>query len=568
MTDGDAFSVFRTQANKELVDIIAGYSDKKIFSCPPYLTMYVATLFDEKNLGGTLVPLASLPKCKPNGDIFIITPSDMECVESICEVLETLPNRKTLLVIPRVTEFVRQAADNHHFQVISSLAELSEPLHQVIVKEFGADFFFTDVDYFLLPCTHTFYHTAIQKDFSDLYAAARSLAKIQTVFGRIPHVVTVGESAAMAKDLMDGIMDQTGCSSTGVPQISSLIIIDRAVDLVTPLMMPTSIEGRLDEYFGINYGVFHVDISADDLRIQADLALDERHPVFKQVRCMGDDAYRELAARWSREAAERDKKVQRVKEREASFEEWLDLMKEVGQLGTMDQVRACVLMIMEKEADLFQRAMLARPQWDLILNGTSVLPLATSYVTMLDDWDTALKLIYLETFAKGPKDVPMEGIIKALAAEFDLNAMETIATMEKVRQLPPVANCAHATAKWNLDCFEESEMGAVCDKFIPVSVQIVRKITSGSSVAIKGIDVSSVGEDTVKDTSSDNRRVLVFFVGGITLSEAGYIRALSSVVFENRVSYIIGATNQLTSRTFIEELRPGLSDTLSLSETV
>lgn len=561
MTEGDAFDVFRTQANRDLKAIIERYTDQIIFSCPSYLEMYLARLFDVKILGKfEFVSLASFRKCKPAGDVFVITPSDMECVESICEVFETIPNRKTLLVIPRVTEFVRQAADNHHFQVISSLDELWAPLHQVIAKEFHADFLFTDVDFFLLPCTHTFYHTAIQKDFSDLFAAARSLAKIQTVFGGIPHVVTVGESAAMVKTLMDGIMDQTGCSSTDVPQIGSLIIIDRAVDLVTPLMMPTSIEGRMDEYFGIKYGVFKLDVKLEDGptdRSCDDVVLGERHQAFKQVRCMGDDAYRELAARWSRESAE---KWQRLKEGGSSLEEWGNIVIELrSRLDVTEQVRACVLMIMEKDTDLFQRAMLAIPQWDLILNGTSVLPLAMSYVTMLGDWETALKLIYLETFAKGPKSVPMEGIIKALAAEFDLNAMETIATMAKVRQLPPVANCTHAAAKWNLDCFEESKMGALCDKFIPVSVQIVRKITAGST-AIKGIDVSSVGEDTVKDTSSDNRRVLVFFVGGITLSEAGYIRALSSVVFENRVSYIIGATNQLSSRTFIEELRPGLFD--------
>src|SRR3990167_2713616 len=41
-----------------------------------------------------------------------------------------------------------------------------------------------------------------------------------------------------------------------VSEIDNLILIDRTVDMVTPMCIPLTYEGLIDEIFGIHYGLF------------------------------------------------------------------------------------------------------------------------------------------------------------------------------------------------------------------------------------------------------------------------------------------------------------------------
>ncbi len=48
-------------------------------------------------------------------------------------------------------------------------------------------------------------------------------------------------------------------SSGGEPEIDTLVILDRAVDLVTPLLTPLTYEGVVDEFIGVHNGAIKVD---------------------------------------------------------------------------------------------------------------------------------------------------------------------------------------------------------------------------------------------------------------------------------------------------------------------
>jgi hypothetical protein len=43
------------------------------------------------------------------------------------------------------------------------------------------------------------------------------------------------------------------------PEIDTLVILDRAVDLVTPLLTPLTYEGVIDEFIGVHNGAIKVD---------------------------------------------------------------------------------------------------------------------------------------------------------------------------------------------------------------------------------------------------------------------------------------------------------------------
>ncbi|RXG51513.1 Vacuolar protein sorting-associated protein 33A [Armadillidium vulgare] len=80
-------------------------------------------------------------------------------------------------------------------------------------------------DVAMLNLSSCFRDLHMNKDSSDLFFIARALMNIQGIFGLIPNVP---------------------------PQIDQLILIDRAVDLITPLATQLTYEGLIDQFFGIN----------------------------------------------------------------------------------------------------------------------------------------------------------------------------------------------------------------------------------------------------------------------------------------------------------------------------
>lgn len=80
---------------------------------------------------------------------------------------------------------------------------------------------------------------------------------IQQEFGVIPRVSGKGQGAKVVWELMNKMFrEQTSRGEKKVfsqpSQIDHLLLIDRSVDLLTPLATQLTYEGLIDELFGIN----------------------------------------------------------------------------------------------------------------------------------------------------------------------------------------------------------------------------------------------------------------------------------------------------------------------------
>jgi vacuolar protein sorting-associated protein 33A len=109
--------------------------------------------------------------------------------------------------------------------------------------------------------------------------AARSLLKLQDVTGKIPRIQTYGSLAeATLKKLMHMTVNEHLASSqehdvnnSGYNNsvdmdmladsvVEAMLIIDRKVDMVTPMLTPLTYEGLLDDVFGIDCGFLNVNV--------------------------------------------------------------------------------------------------------------------------------------------------------------------------------------------------------------------------------------------------------------------------------------------------------------------
>jgi hypothetical protein len=105
-------------------------------------------------------------------------------------------------------------------------------------------------------CAYFLQEYYLENDPTCLYQAAQAIMTLQSLFGVIPRVSGKGPAAKQVWDLMCRMAraKQDTEKPRHIPQsqIDHLLLIDRGVDLLTPLATQLTYEGLIDEIFGIN----------------------------------------------------------------------------------------------------------------------------------------------------------------------------------------------------------------------------------------------------------------------------------------------------------------------------
>lgn len=191
------------------------------------------------------------------------------------------------LVVDKVRELIRTrgAAVNLHvcfvprrtFAAESALREAG--VHaDVKTSEWGLDVLPLDDDILTMVGQENILVDATSGDTGSLFYVTRALMKMQATYGTIPAVRSKGR---LAKVVLDGLVraareeeaaSARGSGSGGTEEggavtaparseIDMLVLLDRGVDLVTPLITPLSFEALLRETLGVEYLAASVDAS-------------------------------------------------------------------------------------------------------------------------------------------------------------------------------------------------------------------------------------------------------------------------------------------------------------------
>lgn len=121
----------------------------------------------------------------------------------------------------------------------------------ILIDELNLDFLPIDTDLLSMESYDCFRDLYINKDTTPIYNLAHGLITLQQLYGIIPNVYVKGDKAKQCYDSMMRIQREVPDNEKKVPtQIENLILIDRSVDLITPMMIPATYEALLDEVFG------------------------------------------------------------------------------------------------------------------------------------------------------------------------------------------------------------------------------------------------------------------------------------------------------------------------------
>jgi hypothetical protein len=421
------------QACEELKAIVSSLPTPITYAAPHFLVNYVSIILC--GLGHGPGPrVVAMERCSGStGSLLVVTPSERDTVLEICNSFKRNPAAaKFLLLIPRSTVFVERVLQSQGFEFSARFDPHSTLATQIVIKEFHADFVPVDVDFFLMPCVRTFYQYAVENDYNDIFAAARTLAKIQTVFGTIPRTATIGDNAKRVFDSMQGIIAQTTSPSVRAPQIDSLIIIDRMADLVTPLTMSFSFEGLADDVFGISFGTCVLPVHEHGP--EEPRALTEDNICFSEIRYLMIDDVMDVLSRIDSEQSSlqgeaRQAHLLQVGEyeqfvgRTAKFLKEFPLYREAKV--TRDVLRNSLTSTMIFLRN-YEKAAIA-------YGGYSLLSVAENLITIFNDWEEAMRLICLDGATGAISDGQVAKIQREIVAEFGIKALDTIGTLEKLK---------------------------------------------------------------------------------------------------------------------------------------
>lgn len=114
---------------------------------------------------------------------------------------------------------------------------------------------------------------AQDSNYDSIYELGRALVTLQRAFGLIPRILGKGDAARRLADIMIRLRKESapmqdsssayinGAGHSPYGPIDSIILIDRQVDMVTPLCTQLTYEGLVDEIVGIKNAAVELDAS-------------------------------------------------------------------------------------------------------------------------------------------------------------------------------------------------------------------------------------------------------------------------------------------------------------------
>eukprot|EP00794_Sanderia_malayensis_P018179 gene18179-19993_t len=544
---------------------------------------------------GKMVPLSSgkLPPCDEHNIIFLVRPK-LELMHVIAENISKEESRGSnkdyhIFFVPRKSLLCE-----------SRLQELGVYGTFTNIEQYSLDLIPFDHDLMSLEHELSFTECNLEKDLSSMYFVANSLMKLQALFGVIPKVFGKGDMALHVTDMIIRKRRELADVETQItPVIDNLLLIDRSIDLITPLLTQLTYEGLIDEVFGIVNT--NVQLPADKFPVKdnpkgsakAIPAKDQQKPR-KTVLNSADTLYTEIrdinfsavGPVLSREAKritaqyEEHKSAKTVGE----IKEFVHKLPHIQAAKTSLELHTSIAEIIKEKTNLedFREALITEQEFFNGIDSDKINAYIDKCIASKQPLTKVLRLVCLQCLVNnGFKaklfDYYRREIIHAYGFEHSL----TLHNLEQLGMLKPAGQRTYTTLKKSLglvveDVHEQNptDIAYVHSGYAPLSIrlaQFMSRQTSwhGLEEVLKQLPGPTVDEiqfvppSLLKKSSAatasgaggdgPSKVTLAYFLGGCTYSEVAALRFLAQQ--ENSpTDYIIATTKLINGNTLLESL--------------
>ena len=471
-----------------------------------------------------------------------------------------------------------------------------------IVGEYSVELFALDSDVLSMEWDSSFSETHLDRDYTSLFHSAKAIMTLQTLYGIIPNVYGLGKSAKIVFDLMTRMRKELASNEPQItPQIDEILLIDRSVDLLTPVMTQMTYEGLLDEIFGINHTTikvppekfvqqnardgqsseqvvetptepkqFHLNSSEELFVKLRDINFKAVGPTLrtaaKSLTQQFDERHNAKTVREIRQFVDKLPTLQTARKSQSNHTSMAELIKEVTDteefyemLETEHEFINC---IESDKSNIYIEDCIAREE-----------PLVK-----------VLRLICIQCFVNnGLKAKVLEFYKREILQTYGYNHLLTLNNLEKVGLIRLSGgygnknyNIWKKTLKLTADNINEmnpTDIQYVHSGYAPISVRLAQYLDHPGWRAISDLlntlpepiieEIQQIpvglrkrrnsGSSTQSGVIEDQKLILVFFLGGVTFTEISALRFLSQKEGIN-ADFVIATTHIINGKTFLQSL--------------
>ncbi|KAK6790392.1 hypothetical protein RDI58_014192 [Solanum bulbocastanum] len=579
----------RDQSQKELITILKNIRGKKCLVIDPKLGGSLSLIVQSsllKEHGAELRHLNAEPIQTDCTKVVYLVRAQLDLIKLICshihnDISKGIQREYFVYFVPRravVCEKILEEEKIHHLLTIGEY-----PLYLIPLDE--------DVLSFELDAAYK--EHLVDGDTTSLWHIAKAIHKLEFSFGLIPNVRAKGKASVRVADILNRMQSEEPVNTSeqmGVPEINTIILLDREVDMITPMCSQLTYEGLLDEFLGISNGAVELDSSIMGVQQEGKkikVPLNSSDKLFKEIR----DQNFEVVVQVLRQKATSMK--QDYTEMQTTNQTVSELKDFVKKLNSLPEMTRHINLGQHLTTFTSKPSFLARLDMEQTLVEAESYDICFEYIEEMihkqEPFINVLRLLILFSITNsGLPKKNFDYLRRELLHSYGFEHIATLNNLEKSGLLKKQETKSNwITIKRALrlvvedtDTANPNDISYVFSGYAPLSIRLVQhairsgwrpieeilKLLPGPHSDIKrGGFSSSPSLDSLNgslhnsDKVVDGRRslVLVVFIGGVTSAEISALRFLSAQ--EGMAYDIIVATTKIVNgstltETFVEKL--------------
>ncbi|XP_064424045.1 vacuolar protein sorting-associated protein 33A [Latimeria chalumnae] len=454
-------------------------------------------------------------------------------------------------------------------------------------EEYSLDLIPFDGDLLSMEAETAFRECYLENDQTSLYHAAKGLMTLQALYGSIPQIFGKGESARHVANMMLRMKREfTGCQNPILPVFDTLLLLDRNVDLLTPLATQLTYEGLIDEIYGIQNTYVKLppekftakkpgDSSKDLPTEPKKLQLNSAEELYAEIR---DKNFNAVGTVLSKKA----KIISAAFEERHNAKTVGEIKQFVSQLPHMQAARSSLanhtsiaeLIKDITTSDEFFDNLTVEQEFMSGIETDKVSVYTEESITKKDPLIKILRLVCLQSVCNnGLKQKVLDYYKREILQTYGYEHILTLNNLEKsgLLKLQSSSRNNYPTIRktlrlWMDDVNEQNpnDISYVYSGYAPLSVRLAQLLARPGWRSIEEVLKMLPGPHfeerqqlpsglLKKRQQGENRVTLVFFLGGVTYAEIAALRFLSQME-DGGTEYIIATTKLMNGTSWIKSL--------------
>ncbi|NWZ24883.1 VP33A protein, partial [Asarcornis scutulata] len=454
-------------------------------------------------------------------------------------------------------------------------------------EQYSLDLIPFDGDLLSMESESAFKECYLESDQTSLYHAAKGLMTLQALYGTIPQIFGKGECARHVANMMIRMKREfPGSQNSIFPVFDTLLLLDRNVDLLTPLATQLTYEGLIDEIYGIQntyvklppekfapkkQGEGGKDLPTEPKKLQ----LNSAEELYAEIR---DKNFNAVGSVLSKKA----KIISAAFEERHHAKTVGEIKQFVSQLPHMQAARSSLAnhtSIAELIKDIttsedFFDNLTVEQEFMSGIDTDKVNNYIEDCIAQKHPLIKILRLVCLQSVCNsGLKQKVLDHYKREILQTYGYEHILTLNNLEKAGLLKPQTSSRNnyptirkTLRLWMDDVNEQNpnDISYVYSGYAPLSVRLAQLLARPGWRSIEEVLKMLPGPHfeerqqlptglQKKRQHGENRVTLVFFLGGVTYAEIAALRFLSQME-DGGTEYVIATTKLINGTTWIKSL--------------